>query len=121
MGKGGRSSPTTTTTTTTDTTVNVSTTLTGPPINIAVGSDFLKPVAEAILPVAHGIEGGIQTLSNQAASIANQAESISKFTHDATAQLNARQGDLETLVKLMLGITVAGLGLVFLQSQRRAA
>ena len=71
MGKGGGGSSTTNTTTQNDTQVSVTSNVSGGPISIAVGADFLKPVAEAFLPISRGVEGGIQTLSNQAAGITN--------------------------------------------------
>ena len=41
------------------TNVSVTTNVTGPPINIAVGSEFLKPVAETFMPIASGVQQGI--------------------------------------------------------------
>ena len=109
---GGNEAPVTTTTTTKNET-NVITNVSGPPINIAIGSDFLKPVAETFLPITASVEQGIKTLSNQ-------AQSIAEFTDRSNAALTDRQEDLETLIKLMLAVTLAGLGFIFLRSSGRA-
>lgn len=96
--KGGSASSTSSN----KTTVNVSTNVTGPPINIAVGSEFLKPVGEAFLPIASGVERGIQTLSNQ-------AQNIAEFAQKSNEMVTMRQGELEQLIKLVAMLTVAGI------------
>jgi|CXWL01.1.fsa_nt_gi hypothetical protein len=109
-GGGGGAS---TSTQTSNTTVNVSTNVTGPPINIAVGSDFLKPVAESFLPIADSVKQGI-------ASISSQAQSIAEFTNKSNQALTVRQNELDKLIKIAVGLALAGLGYSFIQRQRRA-
>ena len=108
-GGGGGSS-----TSSNSTNVSVTTNVVGPPININVGGDFLKPVAETFAPVADSVQRGIQTISNQAASIA-------EFTQKSNQQLTTRQDDLERLIKLALAVTLAGVGFQFIRAQGRAA
>lgn len=105
--KGGTSSATTNN----KTTVNVSTNVTGPPINIAVGSEFLKPVAESFMPIAAGVERGIKTLSNQAQSIAD-------FAQRSNETVTMRQDELEQLIKLVAMLTVAGIGYQLVAARR---
>ncbi len=101
-GGGGGSS-----TTSTNTNVSVTTNVTGPPINIAVGSDFLKPVADTFQPVAAGIK---QSLDSTAA-----------YVKESNDRLTMRQDELEKLLKLAVVLTLAGVGYQFIQTQRRAA
>lgn len=111
---GGDTAPVQTTTTTTQNDIQVITNVAGAPVNIAIGADFLKPVAEAFLPISQGVEKGIETLSNQAQSIAD-------FTQKSNAALTSRQADLETLIKIMLAVTVAAFGYQFIRTQRGTA
>jgi methyl-accepting chemotaxis protein len=117
---GGHSPPAQTVNTTTVHKTDVITNVTGAPISISIGSDFLKPLAQAFTPISEGVQQGIQTLSDQAQSISNQSQSIAEFTKKSNAQLNARQADVEKLVKLMLAVTLAGLGYQFIRSSGRA-
>lgn len=98
-------------TTTTKTNVSVTTNVTGPPINISVGSEFLKPVGEAFLPIAAGVERGIQTLSNQ-------AQNIAEFAQRSNETVTMRQEELEQLIKLVAMLTVAGIGYQLVAARR---
>ena len=112
-------------TSTNNTTVNVSTNVVGPPINIAVGSEFLKPISDAFAPISSGVAKGLQTLSDQSQNLSNQAQSVVDFTKQSNAQLTGRQNDLEHSIQLLMkGLLIAGvvvLGLKFIPLQRRAA
>jgi hypothetical protein len=100
-----------TTKTTTKNNIEVITNVSGAPINIAIGADFLKPVAETFLPITEGVQQGIKTLSNQ-------AQSIAEFTERSNLALSSRQADLEKLIKIMLAVTVAAFGFQFIRTQR---
>ena len=105
--KGGSAS----TSTTNQTNVSVTTNVTGPPINIAVGSDFLQPVAQTFAPIAESVERGLQTVSNQ-------AQSIAEFTRQSNELVTMRQDDLEQLIKLVMALTVAGIGYQLVAARR---
>lgn len=124
---GGSPGPVQETKTDTQNHIKVITNVSGAPINIAVGADFLKPVAETFRPITEGVQKGIETLSEQAQSISSQSQSVIDFTKQtgrelekSNAALSMRQNDLETLIKLMLAVTLAGLGYQFLRSSGRA-
>lgn len=109
-----KGSTTTTGPTTNKTNVAVTTNVTGPPINIAVGSEFLQPVATAFAPVARGIEAGLQNVSEQTQSLANQAASIVDFTQRSSSALSTRQDDLEQMLKVLVIVLVGGFGFQFI-------
>lgn len=47
----------------TDTNVTVTNNITGPPINVNVGSEVLSPIANTFQPLAAGLQNSLQSLS----------------------------------------------------------
>lgn len=61
MGGGGGTPPVTQTKQ--DTAVTVTNNITGPPINVNVGSEVLNPIAQTFQPLAAGLQNSLQSLS----------------------------------------------------------
>lgn len=115
---GGDAGPVQTTTTSSEVTVNTHTNVTGGPVNVTFGSDFLKPLAQTFLPIANSVETGLKATSNQAATIAQQVQQITDFSRKSQTQIVAQQQDLATLVKILGGVAVAGVVLQLYRAGR---
>jgi len=112
--KGGGGSTTTSTQK-----VNVTTNVTGPPINIAVGSDFLAPVAKAFEPVSQGISKGLDVISGQTQNLANQTQSVLDFTQRSAGELNQRQDKTENMIQMLVLVLIGAAGIQLLVFSRK--
>lgn len=112
---GGDTGPAQTTTQKSEVVVNTNTSVQGGPVNVTIGSDFLKPLGAAFsntfIPIANSVEEGIKTSSNQAAALANQAKQIADFSQRSQTMIVKSQEDLALLVKI-LAVAAAG-GVIF--------
>jgi hypothetical protein len=94
-------------------TVNNSTTVQTGATTVSIGGDFLKPLGQAFsntfVPIAESVEQGIKTSSNQAASIAQQAQQIADFSKKSQSLVVQQQADLGLIVKILAALSAAGL------------
>lgn len=107
MGGGGGGGSTSTRTTEQNTSVTVTNNISGPPINVNVGSEVLSPIANTFAPVASGLQNSLQALTAgfQDAEVRRQRE------QGQTAELIAMNAQQQKLV-LYAVLGLAGLLLI---------